>query len=68
MFRYRVALMRAFRDKDPSIVLAIDPPEHPYFAASAALARGEREGMIWETDTPGLLMLIPQLRRRGRLR
>lgn len=69
-FGFRVERMRAWRDRRPQS----PPSDHvsglPYVAASMALERREAISPApeWETDTPGLFMLIPMLRRRGLVR
>lgn len=71
VFRFRIDRMRAWRARRPQAAPSGALSAVPYVAASMALEAGrgdEVAGPLWETGTPGLLMLLPLLRRREMLR
>lgn len=65
-FAFRVESMRAWRDRR-AIQRPIDTPEIPYVQASLALAawrNDESHSLTCSSGAPGVMMLLPLLRRR----
>ena len=72
MLRFRIAVMRAWRDKSPWPDPPLSLAEHPYVIMTTALARQARGGGLsqaaladkWGTDWAGKAMLAPLIRHR----
>lgn len=69
VLRFRIDRMRAWRDGRPQSAVSESLVRNPHVAASLALERNKSAttatALPFHFTTPGILMLIPQLRARG---